>query len=217
MLFINKEIWFPPVSTATNDGLLAVGGDLSVERLLLAYKSGIFPWYNPTEPILWWSPDPRMVLFPDNFKVSKSFRKALRDTSVKVTVNKDFEQVIHQCAKIPRKGQTGTWITLEMIEAYIELHKLGHAKSVEVWENDSLVGGLYGIDLQDVKVFCGESMFSIKANASKIAFYYLTSYLKEKSYKIIDCQIYTDHLQSLGGEEIPRVEFLKYLQPLGKG
>lgn len=212
MLFLNKEIWFPPVSTASADGLLAVGGDLSVERLLLAYQSGIFPWYNPTEPILWWSPDPRMVLFPNKFKVSKSFRKVLKNTVYTVTTNKDFKGVIMQCAQIPRKGQNGTWITLEMMEAYLKLHQLGHAKSVEVWEDETLVGGLYGIDLPDRKVFCGESMFSKKPNTSKIAFYHLTNYLNKKSYKFIDCQVYTHHLHSLGAEEIKRTDFLKFLQ-----
>jgi len=213
LLFLNKEIWFPPVSNATSDGLLAVGGDLSVERLLLAYKSGIFPWYNPTEPILWWSPDPRMVLFPNKFKVSKSFRKTLRETTLKVTVNNAFEKVISNCAQIPRKGQTGTWITHEMIEAYINLHELGYAKSVEVWDQETLVGGLYGIDLPEFKVFCGESMFSLKPNASKIAFYHLANNLNKRSYKVIDCQVYTDHLRSLGAEEIPRNQFLKFLLP----
>ena len=211
MHYLTKELWFPNVEQATADGLLAIGGNLSTERLLLAYNSGIFPWFEDGQPILWWSPDPRMVLFPEKFKVSKSLRKTLRSGKFKITFNQSFAEVIAYCANIPRKRQGGTWITLEMQEAYLELHKAGHAVSVEVWEDTKLVGGLYGIDLPQKKVFCGESMFSLVSEASKVAFFYLSKYVKTKNYKFIDCQIYNAHLESLGAEEIDRQEFLKML------
>jgi leucyl/phenylalanyl-tRNA---protein transferase len=207
MNYLTEKIEFPDVSQANSDGLLAVGGDLSVERLLLAYKTGIFPWFENDEPILWWSPDPRFVLFPDKLKVSKSMKQVLRNTSFTVTINKDFEAVIHQCSKIKRNGQSGTWITKNMIEAYTKLHELGYAKSVEVWQNDKLVAGFYGIDLVDV--FCGESMFTKVNNASKAG---LISFIQNSNYKLIDCQVYTRHLESLGAEDIPRDSFLKYLK-----
>ncbi len=212
MHYLTEQLWFPTTSEATVDGLLAIGGDLSAQRLLLAYNSGIFPWFEDDQPLLWWSPDPRMVLFPEKFKVSKSLRKTLNSKKFKVTFNRNFSEVIKKCATVPRKGQAGTWITEEMQESYIALHKAGHAISVEVWENDKLVGGLYGIDLPQKKVFCGESMFSLVSDASKVAFYHLAEYVKSKNYKFIDCQIYNAHLESLGAEEIGREEFLVMLE-----
>jgi leucyl/phenylalanyl-tRNA--protein transferase len=210
MILLSKEIVFPPVNLANNDGLLAIGGDLSAERLLLAYKSGIFPWFNQGEPIIWYSPNPRMVLFPKDLKVSKSMKQVLRKNEFKVTFNENFEGVISNCKTIEREGQGGSWITDEMQKAYINLHKKGIAKSVEVWLNNELVGGLYGIDLGTV--FCGESMFSKVSNASKIAFIYLVQKLEKENYKLIDCQVYNEHLASLGANEISREEFLKYLK-----
>jgi leucyl/phenylalanyl-tRNA--protein transferase len=202
------EIWFPDVNEATEDGLLAVGGELSVQRLILAYKSGIFPWFDIEEPILWWSPNPRFVIFPNKLKVSKSMKQVLRNTDYTVTINKDFKTVINECSTVKRHGQAGTWITKNMIEAYIKLNELGYAKSVEVWKEDILVGGLYGIDLGN-GVFCGESMFAKESNASKVAF---ITFIQNTNYKLIDCQVYTNHLESLGAEEISRDEFLEYLR-----
>ena len=180
---------------------------MSTERLILAYKSGIFPWFDDDGPILWWSPDPRFVLFPEKLKVSKSMKQVLRNSDFKITVNKDFEGVISNCSRMKRDGQQGTWITNELKDAYIKLHELGIAKSVEVWLDEDLVGGLYGIDL-DNGVFCGESMFSKVSNASKVGF---ISFIQNTNYKLIDCQVYTNHLESLGAEDISRDEFLKYL------
>jgi len=211
MNFLTAKLWFPNPTEATPDGLLAIGGDLSVERLLLAYNSGIFPWFEDNQPILWWSPDPRMVLFPKKFKVSKSLRKTLKSGKFKVTFNQNFAEVIRNCATVLRKGQAGTWITQEMQQAYMALHKAGHAISIEIWEDDNLVGGLYGIDLPQKKVFCGESMFSLMNDASKVAFYHLSEYIKTKDYKFIDCQVYNEHLESLGAEEIGREEFFELL------
>lgn len=211
MVYLTDELWFPPFEFATRDGLLAVGGDLSIDRLLLAYRSGIFPWYSEGEPILWWSPDPRMVLFPKRFKVSKSLLKIIQKNEFSITFNTAFADVIRKCAAIEREGQADMWITNDMVDVYQKLHELGHAHSVEVWRDDKLVGGLYGIDLPEQKVFCGESMFSKESNASKVAFYYLIKKLKAEEYTIIDCQVHTLHLESLGAEEIPRTEFLNYL------
>ncbi|TDI80508.1 MAG: leucyl/phenylalanyl-tRNA--protein transferase [Bacteroidetes bacterium] len=211
MVYLTDELWFPPFEFATRDGLLAVGGDLSVDRLLLAYRSGIFPWYSEGEPILWWSPDPRMVLFPKRFKVSKSLLRIIQKNEFSITFNTAFTDVIRKCAAIEREGQADTWITNDMVDVYQKLHELGHAHSVEVWRDDKLVGGLYGIDLPEQKVFCGESMFSKESNASKVAFYYLIKKLKAEEYTIVDCQVHTLHLESLGAEEIPRTEFLNYL------
>lgn len=208
---LTSKLWFPDPKVASPDGLLAIGGDLSVARLWLAYNSGIFPWFNANQPILWWSPDPRMVLFPKEFKASKTLRKTLRTDKFKITFNENFEQVISHCANIPRKGQPGTWITLEMQEAYLALHKMGHAVSVEVWLDNELVGGLYGIDIPKKKVFCGESMFSLVSDASKVAFYHLSQYAQNRDYKLIDCQLYNEHLESLGAYEIPRKVFLDYI------
>lgn len=203
---------FPDPSQADADGLLAVGGDLHPMRLLTAYQNGIFPWYNAGEPILWWSPDPRMVLFPDKLKVSKSMKQLFKKQTFEVSVNQNFEAVIDNCASISRNGQEGTWITKEMKNAYLELHNLGFAQSVEVWENGNLVGGLYGIYLVEQEVFCGESMFAKVSNASKYGFIWWVQQLQEKGVKLIDCQMYTDHLASLGAEEISREAFLSYLE-----
>lgn len=209
MYFLLKELFFPDVTEADRDGILAVGGDLSPERLLLAYQSGIFPWFDSDDPILWWAPHQRMVLFPDELVASKSMRSILRKEIFTVTFNKDFRSVISNCSQIRRNGQRGTWITSEMIEAYVKLHELGFAKSVEVWQNNELVGGLYGIDLGHV--FCGESMFSKVSNASKVAFITLVENLKIRKYKLIDCQVHNDHLESLGAREIEREEFMHIL------
>ncbi len=207
MILLSDILEFPNPAQASTEGLLAVGGDLSVERLLLAYRSGIFPWFNSDEDlILWWSPDPRFVLFPDRLKVSKSMAQILRKDEFKVTFNKAFERVITECSNAKRSGQPGTWITVEMINAYIKLHHLEYAKSVEVWQNEQLVGGLYGIDLGN-GIFCGESMFSKVSNASKMAF---ISFIENSKYTLIDCQVHTKHLESLGAEEINRNEFLNY-------
>jgi leucyl/phenylalanyl-tRNA--protein transferase len=210
LYFLSKKLEFPPVDTASEDGLLAVGGDLSPERLLLAYKNGIFPWFNDDSLILWWAPDPRMILYPDKVKVSKSMRKVIRDGTFTLTKNTCFEQVMDYCAQIERKGQDGTWITPEMKTAYMNLYKKGHAKSFEVWEDGELVGGLYGVDLGHV--FCGESMFSLRPNASKFAFIKMAREYEGKGYKIIDCQVHTNHLESMGAELVPRKDFLEILQ-----
>lgn len=208
MDLLNQNIKFPDVSEATEDGLLAIGGDLSVERLVYAYKQGIFPWFSDDEPILWWSPNPRFVLFPEKLKVSKSMKQVLKNKDYVVTVNKNFRAVITECSKAKRQGQTDTWITNDMIEAYIKLYQLGYAKSVEVWDENELVGGFYGVDLSN-GVFCGESMFSKKSNASKVAF---ITFIQNTNYKLIDCQVYTSHLESLGAEEISRGVFMEYLR-----
>jgi leucyl/phenylalanyl-tRNA--protein transferase len=208
MHFLNHKIEFPHASEASSDGLLAIGGDLSSERIIHAYINGIFPWFEDEEPILWWSPDPRFVIFPNELKVSKSMKQLFKKNAFKVTKNKNFEAVIAMCAEAKREGQRGTWITDSMRKAYIDLHKLGYAISVEVWQNEVLVGGLYGLDLGN-NVFCGESMFSIVSNASKYGF---IDFINNSDYKLIDCQLHTNHLESLGGKNIPRQEFLKYLQ-----
>ena len=207
MQYLTSKIEFPKVEEADEEGLLAIGGDLSVARLLLAYQSGIFPWFNSGDPVLWWSPDPRFVLFPEKLKVSKSMKQVLKKSDFTVTVNQDFMGVIKACSLAKREGQSGTWITDAMVQAYIELHQLGYAKSVEVWQEEELVGGLYGLDL-DNGVFCGESMFAKVSNASKVAF---ISFRQNTNYKLIDCQVYTNHLESLGAEDISREDFLKYL------
>ncbi len=212
MFQLSSLLQFPLPFEATSDGLLAVGGDLSVERLLLAYNSGIFPWYEDGQPILWWSPDPRMVLFTEKLKVSKSLQKTIRSQKFRVTFNTAFSEVIKNCASAKREGQRGTWITNTMEEAYANLHKQGHAISVEIWNNDILVGGLYGVDLPNKRVFCGESMFSKESDASKVGFYYLVLELQKKQYRFIDCQMHTAHLESLGAEEISRKNFLKLLK-----
>jgi leucyl/phenylalanyl-tRNA---protein transferase len=210
MYRLTKELYFPPVETASPEGILAFGGDLSPERLLLAYKSGIFPWFNDDEPIIWWSPDPRMVLFLDELKISKSMRNILNRNIFKVTFNQDFSAVIRNCKHINRSGQEGTWISDQMILAYEKLHELGHAKSVEVWKDEELVGGLYGVDLGPI--FCGESMFSKVPNASKVAFISLVNQLKSENYQLLDCQVYNEHLASLGCREIERDEFIAIIK-----
>ena len=210
--FVDRSLRFPDPTEARADGLLAVGGDLSPQRLILAYRSGIFPWFSDGDPPLWWCPDPRMVLFPAEFKPSKSLRKSIRTGGFSITQNSQFEAVIRACAEAPRPDQLGTWITEEMVQAYVELHRMGHAHSVEVWYHDELVGGLYGIDLPEFKVFCGESMFSKRTDASKVGFSFLVASLLEQNYKLIDCQMYTDHLASLGAREIARQDFLGYLK-----
>ena len=191
---------------------MAIGGDLSEELLLEAYHRGIFPWYDSTQPILWWSPDPRMVLFPEKLKVSSSMRRLLKKEAFQVSFNRSFAEVIEACSSVPRNGQDGTWITEEMQRAYIRLHQRGWAHSVEVWEEKQLVGGLYGIYLSDKKVFCGESMFSRRSNASKFGFIKWVEKLQEEGVRLIDCQVYTAHMESLGAEEISRADFLKYLE-----
>ncbi len=205
---LSNKLEFPSIEKVSKQGVVAVGGDLSIERLKLAYQQGIFPWFNEDEPIVWWSPDPRFVLYPKDLKVSKSMRKVLRDGCFTITYNQNFEEVIASCQKINRRDQDGTWITRDMIKAYIKLHREGWAKSVEVWKEGKLVGGLYGIDLGHV--FCGESMFSKVSNASKVGFITLVE-KKLSQYEMIDCQIYTQHLASLGAKEIPRKTFLEYL------
>ena len=209
MFLLGKKIEFPDVELASPDGILAIGGDLSPERLLLAYRNGIFPWYSEGEPIVWYSPEKRMVLFPGELKVSKSMKQLIRRGTYQITWNENFEEVIKACQESPRKDQDGTWITEEMRLAYIRLHEMGHAKSVEVWREEELVGGLYGIDLGHV--FCGESMFSREANTSKFAFINLAQRLEKENYRLIDCQVYTAHLASLGAREIPRKDFTKLL------
>lgn len=205
---------FPPLATALSEpnGLLAVGGDLAPERLLAAYRRGIFPWYSPGEPILWWSPDPRMVLFPAEFKVSRSLGRTLRRGGYEVRLDTAFARVIAACAQTPRRGQHGTWIVPEMQAAYRRLHELGLAHSVETWVDGELVGGLYGIALG--RMFYGESMFSWRSDASKIAVAHLAAYLEKLGFGMVDCQMHTTHLASLGAREIPRDDFIARLDAL---
>jgi len=209
MYLLTEDLYFPPVEQASPEGILAIGGDLSPSRLQLAYQSGIFPWFNKGEPIIWWSPDPRMVMFPEELEISKSMRNILNRNLFTVTFNQCFEQVISNCQRIKRQGQRGTWITSDMIQAYCHLNQIGLAKSVEVWQDGVLVGGLYGIDLGHV--FCGESMFSKVSNASKVAFITLVRHLKANNYKLLDCQVHNDHLESLGCREIARKDFIDIL------
>jgi leucyl/phenylalanyl-tRNA--protein transferase len=204
-----EAVLFPPVGNAVQSGLLAVGGDLSPERLLAAYREGIFPWYSEGEPILWWSPDPRFVLFPDELCVSRSMRQFLKKGLVRITFDRSFREVISACRR-PRPGQDGTWITPEMRRAYCALHNLGYAHSVEVWQEKELVGGLYGVSLG--RAFFGESMFSAVPNASKAALITLASQLKERGFDLIDCQVETAHLAGLGARPIPRRDFCALLQ-----
>lgn len=204
----NNDIYFPQTELAEPDGLLAIGGDLSEGRLLLAYANGIFPWYSEGEPILWYAPHERCVIYPDKIKVSKSMQQTLKQNKFKITVNQCFGRVIMECAAINRKNQDGTWINNDMIAAYVLLHKNGWAHSIEVWLNDVLAGGLYGVGLGNV--FCGESMFSIQSNTSKIALIHLC---RQFSFTIIDCQVPNNHLMSMGAEMIPMSLYQKYLQP----
>ncbi len=206
---LDKELVFPPVNLAEPDGLLAVGGDLSAKRLLLAYRSGIFPWYEG-EHILWWCPDPRFVLFPEELKISKSMKPLLNKNHFEFTINKAFSQVINNCKTISRRDQKSTWITDAVKEAFINLHQLGIAHSAEVWKDDELVGGLYGIRLGNV--FFGESMFSKQSNASRYAFIKYVQFLKTENVALIDCQVYTDYLESMGARMIAREEFIELLE-----
>ena len=206
MIILDNKLYFPPVETADEEGLLAIGGDLTTERLLLAYHSGIFPWYNEQQPILWWSPDPRFVLFPNDLIVSKSMDKILKQKKFQFTFNKAFTQVIQNCKTISRKNQDGTWITPAIQQAYTQLHQQGYASSAEAWLNGELVGGLYGVRLGNI--FFGESMFSNVSNASKFAFINYVKQLQNEGVVLIDCQVYTEHLESLGAVMIDRKEFL---------
>jgi len=206
-VLLSPEIQFPEILPSTDD-VIAIGGDLSEERLLLAYREGIFPWFNEDEPILWWSPDPRCIIYPEDLKVSKSMRPYLNQSKYRVSYDTAFEDVI-QCCALPRKGQDGTWITEDIIGAYCALHRRGLAHSVEVWDGDNLAGGLYGVSLG--KCFFGESMFCKANNASKLAFITLMQELSRRDFQFIDCQIFNDHLGSLGAIEIPRKRFLKEL------
>lgn len=211
---LDKDSPFPPIKDALNDpnGLLAIGGSLSCARILTAYRAGIFPWFNEGEPILWWSPNPRMVLFPKNFKVSKSLAKRLKKNDYEVRFNSDFRKVVEACANTNRPGQDGTWITSDILDAYCELHKLGYAYSAETWIDNRLVGGLYGVLIK--KMFYGESMFHHVTDASKIAFAHMVNYLKERHVEMIDCQMNTKHLESLGAQEISRENFMNELSRL---
>ena len=209
MYRLTDALLFPSPEQASAEGIVAVGGDLQPERVMLAYRKGIFPWFESDDFLLWWSPDPRMVLFPDRLKISKSMRTVLRKKQFEVTFNKAFDQVVEACAKVKRFGQNGTWITPGLMEVYSTLHTQGYAHSVEVWEEGSLVGGLYGIDLGTI--FCGESMFSKSSNASKVALIFLVKELKKNKYELIDCQVPTQHLASMGAEPISRTKFLTFL------
>ncbi len=201
------QLSFPPYKSTSEDGIIALGGDLSPARLELAYNKGIFPWYNEDEPIIWWCPDPRFVLFPNELRVSKSMRKLLDKKTFRFSFNSHFEEVISQCQRIKRKNQNNTWIHPEIKESYIQLHQKGKAKSVEVWnQNNELVGGFYGVEVGNI--FCGESMFSRESNASKAGFIH---FIQNTEYELIDCQVYTQHLESLGAKVIPRSTFLKYI------
>ena len=214
MIWLSDSIEFPPYELASKDGVIALGGDLSSNRLIHAYQNGIFPWFSEGEPIVWYCPEKRMVLFPEDLKISKSMRKVIKKNEFLITENNAFEEVIFNCKNIERNDGLGTWITNDMGQAYINLHKKGIAKSVEVWrfldetkKEKELVGGLYGLEINSV--FCGESMFSKVSNASKLAFIHL---VKNKEYQLIDCQVYNEHLASLGAKEIKRNEFLEILK-----
>jgi len=211
MIFrLDERLLFPNPALAEEDGLLAVGGDLSTDRLLLAYRNGIFPWYSEDEPILWFSPHERFVLYPGELKISKSMQRVLGSGLFNITVDQCFEDVIAACSDIERPGQDGTWITADMKTAYIDLNRQGHAHSVEVWHNNSLVGGLYGVQVGNI--FCGESMFSLASNASKAALIYLC---KSGHYQLIDCQVYTPHLESMGARMISREAYMVMLENAG--
>jgi leucyl/phenylalanyl-tRNA--protein transferase len=205
---LDKQLVFPPVHLSEPDGLLAIGGDLSTERLLLAYRNGIFPWYEG-EHILWWCPDPRFVLFPAELKISKSMKVLLKREAFEFTINKAFADVINHCKTVTRKEQGGTWITEDVKKAYTVLHQLGYAHSAEVWKDGQLAGGLYGIRMGNV--FFGESMFSKESNASKFAFIRYIEYLKTEGVQLIDCQVYTEHLENLGARMIHREKFISLL------
>lgn len=210
VFMLNDALVFPDPNLAVEDGLLAIEGDLSTERLLLAYSNGIFPWYSEGDPIMWWSPNPRMILHPDKFRMTKSFRQTLKNKNYEIKFDHRFEEVIEQCSKAPRPGQVGTWITKDMKDAYIRLHKEGYAHSVETYSEGMLVGGLYGISLG--RAFFGESMFFTKRDASKIALFFLIEKIKQWDFMFIDAQVETSHLKSLGAENIPRTDFLKLVE-----
>lgn len=210
MFLLSNELYFPPVTEADEEGILAIGGDLSTQRLLLAYRNGIFPWYSDDEPIIWWCPNPRFVLFPNEIKISKSMRAVLKKQTYSFTINNCFNNVIKNCKTINREGQNGTWISEEVIDAYTNLHNLGYALSAETWKNNKLVGGLYGVKMGNI--FFGESMFSLSPNASKFAFIQLVQHLKNDGVKLIDCQVYTNHLESLGAKMIARKDFMHLLK-----
>lgn len=209
MFLLTKDLFFPPLDMADEDGLLAIGGDLNPERLLLAYRNGIFPWFNEDEPICWWSPNPRFVLYPDELKVSNSMKTVLQNGKFRFTVNRAFSNVIQNCKTVSRHGQEGTWISPAMQKAYTTLHELGYAHSAETWQDGKLVGGLYGIRLGNL--FFGESMFSLKPNASKFAFINYIKQLQLENVQLIDCQLHTPHLESLGARMIPRELFAEIL------
>ncbi|HSA13306.1 MAG TPA: leucyl/phenylalanyl-tRNA--protein transferase [Spirochaetota bacterium] len=206
---LTEEIVFPAADLADDSGILAVGGDLSPARLLLAYASGIFPWFSDGDPLMWWSPDPRFVLFPEEVRVSRTMRQVMNRKIFDITCDRAFIDVIRSCGA-PRKGHDGTWITGEMVEAYGELHRLGFAHSVETWKDGILAGGLYGVSLGGC--FFGESMFSRESNASKAAFVHLVMKLRGMGFELIDCQVHTNHLESLGARHIPRADFLRILE-----
>jgi len=207
MIWLTDTIEFPGYDCTSKEGIIALGGDLSIERLTHAYKNGIFPWFSDNDPIVWYCPFERMVLFPAEIKISKSMQKIINKNEFTITENTAFEAVIYNCKNIDRNDGFGTWITNDMEQAYINLHKKGIAKSIEVWFGDELIGGLYGVEINHI--FCGESMFSKVSNASKLAFMHLA---KNKNYKLIDCQIYNEHLASLGAREIDRSLFLSILK-----
>lgn len=208
-VILTQKLWFPPCNSADAEGLIAFGGDLSVDRLLLAYRLGIFPWYDGSIP-LWWCPDPRFVLFPGELKISKSMLQVFKKQTFMLTCNRDFQQVIAHCKSTPRPGQNGTWITEAVQDAYNRLHDLGYARSYEAWNGETIAGGLYGVKLGNI--FFGESMFSHESNASKAAFIWAVEQLKQEGVVLIDCQVYTEHLESLGARFIDRSIFLKILE-----
>lgn len=209
MFLLNNDLFFPPVEMADEDGLIAIGGDLSTERLLLAYRKGIFPWYNEAEPICWWSPDPRFILYPAELKISSSMRTVLNSGKFRFTINRSFTQVIQNCKTVTRKGQAGTWISPAVQKAYTILHEQGFAHSAETWMDGKLVGGLYGIRLGNI--FFGESMFSLYTNASKFAFMNYVQHLQNENVELIDCQLHTNHLETMGARMISRELFTKIL------
>ena len=210
LYFLNDEIWFPDVEEALEDGLLPIGGDLKTERLLLAYRSGIFPWFDDDELPMWWCPDPRFVLFPRELKISKSMQQLLKRNAFEFRINSSFEAVVRNCQQANRKDQDGTWITEEIVSAYCKLHELGYAHCAETWQDGALIGGLYGIRMGNV--FFGESMFSKRNNASKYAFIRYVQQLQNEGVVLIDCQVYTAHLESLGARMIPRKLFIDFLK-----
>lgn len=212
MYLLDDDLWFPRQELADGEGLLAIGGDLRPDRLLLGYASGIFPWFNEEDPILWWCPDPRFVMLPERLKVSKSMKQVLRRGVFEYRFDTDFEGVMRNCAAAYRGGDVGTWITEDMVQAYVALHRLGVAHSAESWQDGILVGGLYGVRLGNV--FFGESMFSAQSNASKAAYIALVRQLQADGVELIDCQMHTAHLESLGAAYISRADFLQRLREL---